>query len=234
MFKVLQVIFFRGKPALHITSMLKKIVAVNAGRPNFNTAAILRKALEGAESVGAKTEFIDLHKITYAGCVGCMGCKAANGRPKKCYHKDALTPVLEKVTQSDGFIVGCPIYFMQHTGTFTCFMERLLYPYFVYGKTYNKNPNPKTRCGIVCTMGINEQQERDFGVTPRLKMVETFFGKIYRSVDSLYVRDTRHVTDYSKFEFAGQDPEHKYAYHREHFPTDLANAFELGKKVARD
>lgn len=214
--------------------MLKKIVAVNAGRPNFNTAAILRKALEGAESVGAKTEFIDLHKITYTGCHGCMGCKAANGRPKKCHIKDALTPVLEKVVESDGFIIGGPIYFMQHSGLFTTFSERLLYPFFVYGKDYNKNPNPKTRAGIVCTMGINEQQSKDFGVEPRLKTMEMFYSKIFRSVDSLYVRDTRHVTDYSKFEFAGQNPVHKYAHYNHHFAIDLANAFELGKKVARD
>ena len=214
--------------------MLKKIVAVNAGRPNFNTAAILKKALEGAKSAGADVEFIDLQKVNYSGCVGCMGCKAANGRPKKCYHRDGLTPVLEKVVKSDGFIIGGPIYFMQHSGLFTSFTERLLYPFFVYGKDYNKNPNPRTRCAIVCTMGVNEQREKEFGVTPRLKNMELFYSKIFRSVDTLYVRNTRHVADYSNFEFAGVDAAQKYAYYKDHFATDLANAFELGRKVARD
>ena len=52
--------------------MLKKVIAVNAGRPNFNTAAILKKALEGAGSLGAETELVNLHSLKFSGCTGCM------------------------------------------------------------------------------------------------------------------------------------------------------------------
>ena len=39
---------------------IRKVIAINAARKNNNTAAMLKKALEGAKSEGAQTELIHL------------------------------------------------------------------------------------------------------------------------------------------------------------------------------
>jgi len=41
-------------------------------RKKANTATWLRKAIEGAESAGAKTELIHLYDLQYTGCVSCV------------------------------------------------------------------------------------------------------------------------------------------------------------------
>lgn len=213
--------------------MLKKIIAVNTSRPNFNTAAMLKQALAGAKSVGAETELINLHDIKFLGCIGCMGCKRKNGLPKKCHQKDQLTPILEKIAKCDGLIVGAPVYFFQMPGIFTSFTERLFYPYFVYGHDYHHFPK-KTRSGLVMTMGVTEAQAKDYGLLPKFQQTEGWFKRIFTSLDTLYVHDTRHVADYRKFEFDGQDPAHKYEWHQNNWSKYLEKAFELGKSVARD
>ncbi|AFL99447.1 flavodoxin family protein [Desulfitobacterium sp. PCE1] len=45
-----------------------KVIAVNGGpRKQWNTATLLHKALEGAQSVGAETEMFHLYELNYKG-----------------------------------------------------------------------------------------------------------------------------------------------------------------------
>ncbi|XWX63056.1 flavodoxin family protein [Desulfitobacterium sp. AusDCA] len=47
-----------------------KVIAINGSpRKNKNTATLLNKALEGAE-----TELIHLYDLNYKGCVSCFAC----------------------------------------------------------------------------------------------------------------------------------------------------------------
>lgn len=53
-----------------------KIMAINGSpRRAENTARLLHKALEGAASLGAETEYIDLYPLKYKGCLSCFYCK---------------------------------------------------------------------------------------------------------------------------------------------------------------
>ena len=52
-----------------------KIMGINGSpRRAENTARLLHKALEGAASLGAETEYIDLYPLKYKGCLSCFYC----------------------------------------------------------------------------------------------------------------------------------------------------------------
>ena len=58
----------------------------------------LKEAQRGAESAGAEVEYIDLYDLNYSGCRSCLACKRKGiTEPCKCYWKDELAPVLEKI-----------------------------------------------------------------------------------------------------------------------------------------
>lgn len=58
-----------------------KAIAVNGSpRRNWNTATLLRKALDGAKSVGADTELIHLYDMQYRGCISCFACKRKDNK----------------------------------------------------------------------------------------------------------------------------------------------------------
>jgi multimeric flavodoxin WrbA len=57
-----------------------KILAVNGSpRKKWNTAILLNKALEGAESQGAETALIHLYDLNFKGCTSCFACKMKDG-----------------------------------------------------------------------------------------------------------------------------------------------------------
>ena len=59
--------------------MSKKVIAINMSpRKNWNTAKLLKSAVEGAKSVGAEVEYIDLYDLKFTGCRSCMLCKRKN------------------------------------------------------------------------------------------------------------------------------------------------------------
>ena len=90
-----------------------KIMAINGSpRRAENTARLLHKALEGAASLGAETEYIDLYPLKYKGCLSCFYCKRKDKEHGVCIVKDDLAPVLERAKQADALLFGSPIYFM--------------------------------------------------------------------------------------------------------------------------
>ena len=111
-----------------------KIIAFNGSpRKEWNTATLLKKALEGAASQGAGTELIHLYDLDYKGCTSCFACKLKDGKSYgKCAVRDELTPVLEKIPDVDALILGSPIYAGAATGEMRSFLERLNFPYLVY------------------------------------------------------------------------------------------------------
>ena len=90
-----------------------KVMAINGSpRKKWNTSTLLEKALEGAASQGAETELIHLYDLDFKGCTSCFACKLKDGRSYgKCAMKDGLTEVLEKLFETNAFILGSPIYF---------------------------------------------------------------------------------------------------------------------------
>ncbi len=210
---------------------MKKIIAINGGpRKTFNTAALLKGALEGARSAGAETEIVNLYDLDYKGCISCLACKLRGGPSYgKCAVKDGLTPVLEKVAAADGVVFASPIYFMNFTGMMRCFLERLIFQYLVYDKNYSSLFQKKIPTAFICTMNINDDVVKGWNLDAQIGFFLSRISATFGSCEAFYCTDTCQVKDYSKYEITSFDVAHKLSRKETQFPLDLRKAFEIGK-----
>lgn len=212
-----------------------KIIAINGSpRKNGNTGTLINKALEGAALNGAETEIINLYDFTYKGCKSCFACKLINGNSYgECSINDEIRPILKKIRNSDGIILGSPIYLGSITGEMKSFMERLIYPYLVYDENYSSLFPKRISVGLIYTFGVNEERLEQTKWKESLKnnefLLERFFGKI----ESLFVTDTYQFDDYSKYVSTAFDANKKLKRRKEVFPQDCKKAFELGKRLVQ-
>jgi multimeric flavodoxin WrbA len=61
--------------------------------------------------------------MALGGCLACGACADS----KKCVVEDGLNEIAEKVHESDGIVVGSPVYYAGINGTLKCFLDRLFY-----------------------------------------------------------------------------------------------------------
>ena len=210
-----------------------KILAVNGSpRKTWNTATLLNKALEGAASRGADTELIHLYDFNFKGCTSCFACKLKCGKSYgHCGFKDDLSPILDKILQVDALILGSPIYLGAITGEMKSFLERLLFPYYVYGSSDTLFPK-KIPIGCIYTAGASEAQLNYMNVEPQIKFNEMFLGKLFGSAESFLSTDTYQFDDYSKYVQAF-NVEEKAKRRQEVFPLDSKKAFEMGARLVQ-
>ena len=95
-----------------------KVIAANAGpRKDWNTATMLKEAMEGAESVGAEAKLVHLYDYSYQGCRSCFSCKKkGNTCNGLCAMRDDLRELLVEVLECDVLLIGSPIYLDDVTG----------------------------------------------------------------------------------------------------------------------
>ena len=212
-----------------------KVIAVNGSpRKKWNTATLLEKALEGAVSEGAETEIIHLYDLNFKGCTSCFACKLKDGKSYgKCAMNDELTPVLEKLKNADGVILGSPIYIGNSTGEMRSFMERYIFPYLVYSATPESLYPKNTPVGYIYTMVLKEEHFELFGFRKTIELNETVTARIFGYSESLYSTDTYQFDDYSKYVANRFDPEEKAKRRAEVFPLDCERAYEMGIRFVK-
>ena len=131
-----------------------KAILLNASpRKNWNTAQLLKAAQRGAEEAGAETEYIDLYDLNFTGCRSCLACKRKGGERCKCFWKDDLSPLLERVFAADVLLIGSPIYLGDTTSQFHAFMERLHFCMLSYDD-YSSYFTGKVNVGVIFTMNM--------------------------------------------------------------------------------
>lgn len=211
-----------------------KVIAVNGSpRKEWNTAALLKHALEGAGTQGAETELINLYDLNYKGCISCFACKVKGGKSYgSCGVRDDLKPVLEKIEETDALFLGSPIYFGNTTGMFRAFLERLLFQYLVYDRNYTKLFRRKVHTGLIYTMNVKESMLEQIGYTDYFKNTERTVGNYFGHVETLCSTDTYQFHDYSKYETSAFDAHEKLKRRDEVFPEDCKKAFEMGVRFA--
>jgi multimeric flavodoxin WrbA len=212
-----------------------KVIAINGSpRKKWNTATLLKNALEGAESDGAEIELIHLYDLNYKGCKSCFSCKIRGSKSYgRCAVNDDLTSIFKKVEESDALILGSPIYLGTVTGEMRSFMERLIYPYLTYTDPVKSLFPKKINTGLVYTMNIKKEQAEESGYNLIFATNEYYFKLIFGYSQSLFSFDTYQFNDYSKVVSDRFNPEEKANTHREVFPEDCKEAFQMGKKFAR-
>ena len=211
-----------------------KIIAFNGSpREEWNTATLLKKALEGASSQGAETELVHLYDLDYKGCISCFACKTRGGPSYgRCVVKDDLTPVFKKIESADAIILGSPIYIGNITGEMQSFLERLVFPYLTYTDPPASLFPKKIRTGFIYTMGITEEMINGSGYQQRFAAREESLARIFGSSETLLSCDTYQFEDYSKVVADRFNPEEKLKRRQQIFPKDCRKAFEMGIRFA--
>ena len=214
---------------------MKKIYAINGSpRKNGNTAQLLQKALEGAASAGAEVKLIQLADLNFSGCRSCFTCKKLANPSPGCVLKDDLAEILKELLQADGIIMGSPIYFGAETGLYRNFLERLFFPMLRYTNPPSSRAEKRIDFGFIYTMNVPENVMDEYGYNAYLQSQSQTPGLIFnsRNIYTLYACDTHQFDDYSKYECTLFDAGHKAEMRKTQFISDLANAFEMGRKLA--
>ena len=209
-----------------------KTIIINASpRKKWNTAEVLDAARKGAESVGSEVEYVNLYDLVFKGCRSCLICKRKDKTKGKCYWKDDLSPLIEKIFDSDALIIGSPIYFGQPTSEFRALVERLIFCIMSYddGSSYYTG---KVNVGIFYTMNapleFYEQSMKD-----SLSSTEFLFSFLNGEVISYPVCDTLQVHKYSEYNMAGFSQEAKEKQLILQCPNDLEEAFEIAANLSK-
>ena len=211
-----------------IPKKMKKVVIIDGGpRKNWNTAQLLHKAQEGAESTGADVEYIRLYDLKYSGCRSCLACKRKGiENPCKCYWKDELSPVLEGVLCADRLILGSPIYYSEPTGMLRSFLERMTFPAMSYND-YSSVFKGRIDVDIFLTMNAGAQYY-DSAYKSRRQEYCAPFRFLGGDIRIHPVCDTLQVNDYSRYDMASFSEAHKKAVHDAEFPAALEEAYRVG------
>lgn len=212
-----------------------KVIAFNGSpRKEWNTATLLKHALEGAASQGAETELVHLYDLNYKGCISCFACKLKGGKSYgHCTVNDDLKPIFKKVEEADAIILGSPIYLSTITGEMRSFLERLVFQYLVYDAEHSNLFPKKMNTGFIYTMNVDEKYVEQIGYERTFKGTEMTMKRIFGASEFLCATDTYQFDDYSKYESSSFDAEQKAKRHREVFPEDCKKAFDMGVRFAQ-
>jgi multimeric flavodoxin WrbA len=212
-----------------------KIMAFNGSpRKKWNTATLLKKALEGASSLGAETKLVNLYDLNFKGCISCFACKTKDGKSYgRCAVKDDLTPLLKEILDVQCIILGSPFYFGTVTGQMRSFMERLFFPFYSYTDPPESLFSRIIPTGFIYTLGATEEMAKELGFDHHIRLNEMFLERIFGVSESLCSYDTYQFEDYSKMFAPRFDPEKKARRRREVFPVDCDKAFEMGVRLTR-
>lgn len=213
---------------------MKKVIAINGSpRKKNNTATMLRHALEGAKSVGAEVEIINLYDLNYKGCTSCFACKRKDSKNiSKCAMKDELSPVLDKAMASDMVLIGSPIYLSNITGETQSFLERFIFMNLSYDKASLTNYEGSINVGFIFTMGVTHEMATQFGLDNMFESLKGTAAAILNGKsDYVTLSDAYQFKDYSKYATAMIDLNQKEITRKEQYPIDYQNAFDLGKRL---
>ena len=218
--------------------MTKKIIVLNASpRKNFNTAKMLKEAQRGAESCGAEVEYFNLYDYNFKGCMSCFACQRKGSTTEGvCALRDELRPILEKCINSDGIIIGSPVYFSYPTGIFRSFLERLMFANHTY-MIDHENGGLKRRLdktiptGVIFTMNCPEDLAKNINYPVILEENVKSLNHIMGYAEVVYSYDTKQFADFSKYNCDLFDEAHKTQVQETQFPKELEKAYDLGKRL---
>ena len=210
-----------------------KIIAVNGSpRKNWNTAALLKSAMEGAQVCGAQTELFHLYDYAYQGCRSCFACKRKNTATNGlCAMRDELAPLYRKIAEADALLIGAPIYIAALNGMTHSFLERLVFPYLSYGAPVAEKKVMKS--AFLYTLGATRERAETMGYDRAAVTNKMLLERVYGPSEYLLATDTYQFDNYANYETSGIDVAAKTRGREEVFPEDCKKACELGAWLTR-
>ena len=101
-----------------------KVLIINGSpRKNGNTALALSEMEKVFHSEGIETETVHIGSMDIRGCMACGFC----GKNGRCVVNDVVNELSAKFEQSDGLVIGAPVYYGSANATLIAAMQRLFY-----------------------------------------------------------------------------------------------------------
>ncbi len=94
---------------------------VGSPRNDKTTDALVSAILSAAEETGASVTIRHLGDLKVNGCLACMACRSTG----ECAQKDDMQILYKDLMESDGLVLGTPIYFSTMTAQMKAFTDRL-------------------------------------------------------------------------------------------------------------
>ena len=103
---------------------MAKVLLLN-GSPHLKgcTVTALDEMITVFHNEGIDTELVQVGKNSIRGCIYCNRCKSLG----RCVFDDLVNEIAPKFEESNGLIVGSPVYYGSPNGTIISFMDRLFY-----------------------------------------------------------------------------------------------------------
>lgn len=214
-----------------------KVIGINgSARRDWNTATLVKKALEGAASAGAETEYIDLYAEPIKGCLECFACKRKGSTTHGlCAIRDNMRPLLQKALEADVVVVGSPNFFGYPSGMLRSFLERFLFPLESYqiedGKPVRILGKRVIRAGVIFTMNGTEADYNAAGYDVSLGMTRGNLEFVLGYAEQYNAFDTLQFRDYSKMDANYFNAEEKARRHETQFPKDEQACYDMGRRL---
>ena len=108
-------------------SSAKKVLLINGSpRRNGNTATALQEVAKALNAQGIETEIAWIGNKPVRGCIACGSCKR-KGNGKCVFDDDICNPMIEKMNEADGLVVGAPVYYGVPAGQMLSLIQRMLF-----------------------------------------------------------------------------------------------------------
>jgi multimeric flavodoxin WrbA len=163
--------------------MIKKILILKSSpRYQGNSATLADRLAEGAESAGAITKSIDLHRLNIQPCDNCNACQDSG----LCIIQDDMQIIYPELSIADAIVLAGPIYWFNMNAQMKLCIDRwFCFQNVQWGNFHNKD------AGIILTYG--DPYLKSAGGDDLIKMFENLFmylhmnikGIVHGSVDSL-------------------------------------------------
>ena len=190
---------------------MKVLGIAGSPRRGGNTDILLEQALEGAKSIGAETETIEISDLDISPCLHCDGCLEEGN----CVVNDDMQSVYTKLREADRIIIASPMFFMGLTAQTKALIDRCQALWAI--KYVLKQPlalnSGGERKGFFISVGGTGYKDNFDSPRPILKSW----------IAVIDVKFTGELT-YAKIDEKGAIKDH---------PTALRDAFEAGKNLAQ-
>jgi len=100
-----------------------KVLMINGSpHPHGTTRRALDEIAGALHQHGIETQIMTVGQEMIHGCIGCGRCKGHCAA-----FDDVVNEAIDAMAQSDGLIIGSPVYFASPNGTLLAFLDRMFY-----------------------------------------------------------------------------------------------------------
>lgn len=105
---------------------MKNVIVISSSpRKDGNSENLAKAFYKGAEEAGNKAELICLRDYNLGYCHGCYACSETG----RCFQKDGMNELSEKLINADVIVFATPVYFYTMSGQLKVFIDRLVPSY---------------------------------------------------------------------------------------------------------